>query len=77
MFISKLNKIQLNCFVNVVQLILEDRFPVPNLIICNQGHGKERYLKSKVNPSVMDASNPDWQVRKYFLIFTYIIFLQK
>jgi len=43
-------------------LILEDRFPVPNLIICDQGNGKERYLKSKVNPSFMDSSNPDWQV---------------
>ena len=35
-----------------VKLIVEDRFPVPNVIYTWQGHGRERYLKSRVNPSV-------------------------
>lgn len=37
-------------------MILEDRFPSPNYYICHQGHGQERYLKSKVNPSQSNNS---------------------
>lgn len=38
---------------------MEDRFPSPNLIVTHQGTGKERYIKSKVNPSSMNTSNSD------------------
>lgn len=35
-----------------VQLIMEDRFPVPRLIKTYYNHGHDRFLKSRVNPSV-------------------------
>ena len=38
---------------------MEDRFPSPLSLTCGQGSGKERYLKSKVNPSSMDTANSD------------------
>ena len=41
------------------KIIIEDRFPSPNLIVTFQGSGKERYIKSKVNPSSMNTSNSD------------------
>lgn len=34
-----------------VKMIMEDRFPVPIYFLTNPGHTKERYLKSRVNPS--------------------------
>ena len=34
-----------------VKLIMEDRFPVPTFFETHEGHSKERYLKSRVNPS--------------------------
>lgn len=34
-----------------VKLIMEDRFPVPIFFETHEGHTKERYLKSRVNPS--------------------------
>ena len=36
---------------------MEDRFPVPRLLITWTGHGNERFLKSRVNPSNTDANN--------------------
>ena len=30
---------------------MEDRFPVPIFFETNTGHTKERYLKSRINPS--------------------------
>lgn len=38
-----------------VKLIMEDRFPVPMFFETNPGHTKERYLKSRANPSHMNA----------------------
>ncbi|KRW99808.1 Zinc finger, Sec23/Sec24-type [Pseudocohnilembus persalinus] len=34
-----------------VNIIMEDRFPVPIFFETNTGHTKERYLKSRINPS--------------------------
>ena len=36
---------------------MEDRFPVPRLIKTYYGHGHERYIKSRVNPSVNTVQN--------------------
>jgi len=38
---------------------MEDRFPSPIYINTFQGSGKERYIKSKVNPSTMATQNTD------------------
>ena len=38
---------------------MEDRFPSPILIDTWTGHTKERYLKSKVNPSSAESENQD------------------
>lgn len=33
---------------------MEDRFPVPKYFLTWEGHTKERYLKSRINPSGLD-----------------------
>ena len=38
---------------------MEDRFPCPLYIDAKQGSGKERMLKSKVNPSTQSTSNTE------------------
>jgi hypothetical protein len=38
---------------------MEDRFPSPIMIDTWSGHTKERYLKSKVNPSSSSNENND------------------
>ena len=38
---------------------MEDRFPNPKYINTYQGHGNERIIKSKVNPSTMNTQNTD------------------
>jgi len=43
--------------VDDAKLIIEDRYPAPNFLETFAGHGKERYLKSKVNPSTNEANN--------------------
>ncbi|CAD8135653.1 unnamed protein product [Paramecium pentaurelia] len=48
-----------------VQYILEDRFPVPKLIKTYFGHGQERYLKSRVNPSVNTVQNENVESGNY------------
>lgn len=37
--------------MELVKLILEERFPAPIFFETHEGHSKERYLKSRVNPS--------------------------
>jgi len=39
-----------------VKLIMEDRFPVPIFFETYIGHTKERYLKSRANPSGMNEN---------------------
>jgi len=39
------------------KIIIEDRYPAPNFIESFAGHGKERYIKSKVNPSTIEKDN--------------------
>jgi protein transport protein SEC23 len=36
-------------------MIMEDRFPVPIFFETSEGHTKERYLKSRANPSGLSA----------------------
>ena len=43
--------------VEDANLILEDRMPVPKLIICYQGSPDERILKSKMNPPSSQSNN--------------------
>lgn len=38
---------------------MEDRFPIPLFFDTYPGHGKERYVKSKVNPSTQNTSNTE------------------
>lgn len=35
---------------------MEDRFPVPKYFLTWEGHTKERYLKSRINPSGLDST---------------------
>ena len=44
---------------------MEDRFPVPRLVLTWPGHGHERFLKSKVNPSNTNANNTTVQVNSH------------
>ena len=55
---------------------MEDRFPVPKLVITWPGEGLERLLKSRVNPSKLDANNMTVQV-KYFKINLYKLFIER
>ncbi|KAM3130641.1 hypothetical protein pb186bvf_017233 [Paramecium bursaria] len=48
-----------------VKLIMEDRFPVPRLIKTYYGHGHERYIKSRVNPSVNTVQNQNVESGNY------------
>ena len=43
---------------------MDDRFPVPKLTICDQGHGDERLIKSKLNPGDNDSQNMTQEVKK-------------
>jgi len=47
--------------VEDAKLIIEDRYPAPTFIECHAGSGKERYLKSKVNPSSSEVNNSTCQ----------------
>ena len=44
---------------------MEDRFPVPRLIKTYYGHGHERYIKSRVNPSVNTVQNQNVESGNY------------
>jgi protein transport protein SEC23 len=48
-----------------VALIMEDRFPVPRLIRTYYNHGHDRFLKSRVNPSVTTVSNQNVETGNY------------
>jgi protein transport protein SEC23 len=39
------------------KIILEDRLPVPKIIVCHQGSPDERILKSKMNPPSAQSNN--------------------
>lgn len=32
------------------KVLIEERFPAPRLTVCDEGHGDERIIKSKLNP---------------------------
>jgi protein transport protein SEC23 len=37
---------------NDAQMIMEERFPVPRYIVCDEGKSESRFLMAKLNPSV-------------------------
>ncbi len=43
---------------------MEDRFPVPIFFETHPGHTKERYLKSRANPSNIPTENKDVNLNK-------------
>jgi protein transport protein SEC23 len=44
---------------------MEDRFPVPRLIRTYYNHGHDRFLKSRVNPSVTTVQNQAVEAGNY------------
>jgi len=36
--------------------IMEERFPAPKRTVCDEGDGKERLIKSKLNPAHVDTN---------------------
>lgn len=43
--------------VQEAQEILKDRFPVPHVLVCDQGSSQARFLVSQLNPSISRASS--------------------
>ena len=47
---------------------MEERFPAPKLTVCNEGDGKERLIKSKLNPSHVDTGATNEVVEVIFFV---------